>query len=133
MKPCASCGRDGDLQPKRSALDHCTYNCCSVCIEYKAEPLTAVVHRVNGQGWCTIPPRLRRAIRIFDLEEYVSIPTWATRMSHRQVTLRRQNQEDQKILHAMKQRITHPPQSASPPSQPNRSQHLPILAWLGSN
>ena len=105
------------------------YSCCSVCIEYKAEPLAAVAHRANGQGWCAIPPRLRRAIHIFDLEEYVSIPTWATRMSQRQVTIRRQNQEDQKILNAMKQRIIHP--DNQPPRHHTAIGPSTSLYWLG--
>ena len=133
MKACAACGRDGDLKPRRSVLDKLQYECCVVCIEHKAEPVVAVVRTVNSSGWKALPLRTRRAVRVFDLEEYVRIPVWAKRMSHRQLAMIRQKEEDEDILATVKERLAKPAPSLSTDHDQAgaSSKRLNLFSWIG--
>jgi hypothetical protein len=131
MKPCASCGRNGELQPQRSVLDNRHYDCCVSCIEHRAEPLAAVVRAVNQAGWRSFPRDTRRAIRVFDLEEYIRIPDWARRMSHRQLAMIRQEQEDRELLATVKQHLAKPATAPEPEDMAGSSSpRSNLFSWI---
>jgi hypothetical protein len=88
---CAACRREAPasiLQPAQSMLDFQIRDLCPACIEHKAEALPALVRTVNKAGWRELTDEVRRTIRVWDMEEYVTVPVWAERMSRRQRDMR---------------------------------------------
>ncbi len=88
MEPCHACGRDGDLLQVTSAIDGQSFDVCVTCFEHQAEPVAVVVRAVGQVGWTAIPRQIRQAVRVYDLGDYVTVRTWAERMSKRQLVLR---------------------------------------------
>lgn len=87
---CAACRREAPasiLRPVRSALDAQIRDLCPACIENKAEALPALVRTVNRAGWSELPASIRRSIRVWDIDTYVSVRAWAQRMSKQQLVL----------------------------------------------
>ena len=89
---CAVCRREAPasiLQRAQSMLDFQIRDLCPACIEHKAEAMPALILAVNKAGWKELTDEVRRTIRVWDMEEYVTVPVWAERMSRRQlVTLK---------------------------------------------
>lgn len=117
---CAACRREAPtsvLKAVQSKLDFQIRDLCPACIEHKAEALQALVRTVNKAGWKGLTNDIRRTIRVWDMEEYVTVPVWAERMSHRQlVTLKKTEEpvldpEDEALL----QRLRNKRQEAIPP------------------
>lgn len=93
---CAACHREAPasiLQPVQSRLDLQTRDLCPACIEQKAEALPALIRKVNKTGWKELTDDVRRSIRVWDMEEYVTVPVWAERMSSRQLVILKETEE----------------------------------------
>ena len=87
---CAACRREAPasiLQPAQSRLDFQTRYLCPACIEHQAEALPALISMVNTTGWKELSDEVRRIIRVWDADGYVTIPDWAERMNRRQLTI----------------------------------------------
>jgi len=87
---CSACRREAPasiLKPVRSVLDAELRDLCPACIENKAEALPALVRTVNRAGWRELPAKVRRSIRVWDIDTYVTVRAWAERMSKQQLAL----------------------------------------------
>ncbi|MGH1478794.1 MAG: hypothetical protein ACRBM6_08740 [Geminicoccales bacterium] len=88
-------------------------------------PVADVVRAVNSTGWKEIPKPIRDAVRVYDLEEYVNVKTWAERMSHRQLVPCDPEADAliDKMRDIRKQMDNRPPKP--------RHWWLTVLSWLG--
>ena len=110
---CAACCREAPasiLHPAQSILDLVIRDLCPACIEHKAEAMSALVHTVNQAGWKALKDEVRRTIRVWDMEEYVTVPVWAKRMSRRQLVIPKETEqphldpEDEVILQRLRKK-----------------------------
>lgn len=88
MSLCAACRREAPasiLEATLSVLDFKMHSHCPACIDHRAEPLLVLIQTVNAAGWIDIPKEIRQAIRVYDMGEYVTVRTWAERLSKRQL------------------------------------------------
>ncbi len=122
---CAACRRDAPspvLEPTLSVLDFRLHDLCPACIDHHAEPLNTLVRAVNTAGWKELPEEIRRAIRVFDMEEYVTVREWAERLSKRQLVVREDpkpdpvDDDDVRQMRAILDKIKQPP---GPPKRGN--------------
>ena len=135
---CAACRREAPasiLQPAQSMLDSQFRDLCPACIEHKAEALPALVRTVNKAGWKELTDEIRRTVRVWDMEEYVTVPAWAERMSRQQlVTLKETEEplsdpEDQALLERLRKKQQ---ELATPKRQttPQRKRQTKRSRWL---
>ena len=93
---CAACRREAPasiLQPAQSVLDLQFRDLCPACIEHRTEALPALVRTINKAGWKELTDEVRRTIRVWDMEEYVTVPAWAERMSRQQLVMVKKTEE----------------------------------------
>ena len=142
---CAACRREAPasiLQPAQSMLDHQFRDLCPACIEHRTEALPALVRTINKAGWKELTDEIRRTIRVWDMEEYVTVPAWAERMSRQQLVTVKETEEPQKEteeplsdpedqallerLHEKQQELIKPKHQTNP----RRKRHTKRSRWL---
>lgn len=111
---CAACRREAPasiLRPAQSILDFQIRYLCPACIEHKAEAMPALIRAVKKAGWKELTDEVRRTIRVWDMEEYVTVPVWAERMSRRQLVTRKEPEdrlldpEDEVLLQRLRKKL----------------------------
>ena len=134
---CETCGRQ---TPQRfynwSAIDPNTqYRQCGVCASNNCESVTVITRVVNAVGWKEIHPTIRKAVRVYDMEQYITVPEWAKRLSHRQIapctpeelTTDEKNAEAAYLVEKMKQVAVEP---LPTPNKPGRFwRTLQFVLW----
>ena len=125
---CAACRREAAasiLEPVISVLDFEICDLCPACVDSNAEPIIAVIRTTNSAGWRQLPGEIRRSIRVFDMDEYVTVPVWAKRMSERQLVVAEKPKEpdldpdDTAVLRRMREIHNRMKRPVRPPRRSN--------------
>jgi hypothetical protein len=139
MKPCPSCGRPAPLTVTPCPLTGAQVERCWACFDRNAVPPAVLRNTVNAIGWKQLPREIRQSVRVFDIEDYVTVPEYACRLASRQLApctpeqlaADEENAEAAYLVAKMKQVAVEPLPTPKPPRRFWRTAWQAALWCLG--